>query len=128
MKKLAGLLVLCAFLAPASAHAGSRSGGYEVIVNPQGKFALGSLGTVRNSRDKVQGIGCAFRGGGGSAGSCWARDAAGVYGTCHFFDSPDMTAALTMVNGDSHIRFEWNDAGYCISISVYNDSTLEPKE
>lgn len=129
MKKIAGILVLLATVAPLPAQAGLETD-IPVTVDTQARFARGSLSSAHNSKDKVQFIGCGLGGGnlGHYSGACWARDADGNYGSCNFQDNLGMALALAGINSDSYVRFEWNEANVCVGISVQTLSTQSPKQ
>lgn len=122
-----GILALSACLG-ASAWAGFKANGQVTIYKPA-RIVDGVPGSARNSADSTQFIGCKvyvpFLGARPEA-LCLARDTAGNYATC-FTDDPAQISVISSIQGDTAIRFIYNDVGGCTHISVERISYYEPK-
>ena len=103
-------LVASLFVATGLAVAGVK---YDdpVQVSVSSKYAMGSLGSARNSSGTLQAIGCSvdgwvYNGNGYSAVSCSAQDSSGNYAYCYTPNSDTMARAVTGMTGDSGIYFD----------------------
>lgn len=130
MRKLTvGLMVgVAALVAGSSAIAGLRVI-ESVSVNTATRFASGSLASARAAADSVQFIGCGatWRTDGTVNGSCFAKTAAGVSGSCTFSDT-NLAHALGAVSGDTRLQFRWDATNKCTSISLEDASYWAPKQ
>jgi hypothetical protein len=121
-------LAVTALLAANVVWAGQR-GGWEVGIEAVERNAYGTIGTVRNSVDSVQYIGCSIRTfdtGPTQYVTCYAKDALGAYASCSTSAQNFVTVAETITT-DSHIYFSWNDLGQCTYLFVDNGSINAPK-
>jgi hypothetical protein len=122
-------LIAVAFLLSAitAATAGYKSA-YNVSVDTTYRHAYGSLGKARNSADSVQYIGCSSVSHVGYVyATCWARDAAGTYGSCLTEDA-DLIQATRSLPSDGYLSINWDASSNCTQIIVYNASYYEPKQ
>jgi hypothetical protein len=113
-----------------SAVAGEKTK-HEVDINTTISYANGSMGSVRNSRDSNQFIGCyisIYNSGGTSMGACFARNAAGQTAGCSFFYKPEFESILTGMSDSSLIHFNWDESNRCSRITVQNFSQYEPRK
>ena len=98
-----------------------------VYIDSAARTALGSLGTVRNSADSNQWIGCSVSSGG--TGSPWARcyatNAAGQSVSCTAFDA-ELVVAAGSIRPTSYVKFVWDTYGECTQIRVENWSAYRP--
>ena len=134
----ASLIVVSAGLAALSlAAAGMAVAGAKfddpVSINLSNKYAMGSLGSARNSSGTTQAIGCSvdgwvYNGTGYSSVSCSAQDSNGNYASCYTSNSDTMARAVTGMTGDSGIYFQWDANGACTYISSDNRSYWAPKQ
>jgi hypothetical protein len=132
-KSMKGLLVTVGLLAATTASAGSRYASPVVIVRgTTGGSAWGTLGTVHNSANTVEEIGCyAFAFPGFSQAWCYAYDvtAAGgfnQYLSCSTNDA-GMIAAASNLKPDGYVSFSSDISGKCTVIYVGNLSTTNSK-
>lgn len=114
--------VLASSALAATAFAGDKYS-QEVYFSPAAPIASGDLGTVRNTADTVQFIGCTVT---GTVGVCFARNSAGVIHGCSTTDA-GMINAMRAINGDSWMSFSWNPDGSCKDVMARNDSRDTPK-
>jgi hypothetical protein len=101
---------------------------YAVQVNTGGQYALGALGTVRNTSDTTQMIGCwvyAYGDGSPSMAFCGATTSTGVSASCST-SNPEMVAMAAALDGDALLRFDW-DGGLCTGFIVQKSSIHAPK-
>lgn len=105
-----------------TAIAGFKTG-QQVVIADASKMANGELGTVRNSADTVQYIGCTVQ---GDAGSCTARNSAGLTRSCSTTETKWLNT-MRALDGDSYLTFKWDANGKCTYVSVQNSSTSAPK-
>lgn len=132
MKRLGWLGVGFALVvAPSVAMAGSQ-GGNHVYVSSTFRYALGQMGAVYGSEDRVQKIHCNQRV--ASDGqvrfvSCLARNTAGEQKSCFALgeQAEHLSEILYSVTSLSYIRFSWDSAGHCTSLEVRNSSIDTPK-
>lgn len=90
-----------------------------VSIDDAARSAVGSLGFVRDSSDRMQYIGCQL--GFSLGGQCFARNTAGVTRTC-FTRDPDLMGTIAALNGDSYLTFYWDQSGTCTGIYVSVES------
>lgn len=134
-------LALISSLFPNLAHAGKRVS-EPVSIRAQylptrpgvilGYNVSGSLGTVRNSTDTVQDIGCAVSYGTSSHLKCWAVSLSGTEISCTSTNL-EMARALSSLNSNSILKFSTSaPIGYtaltCTWVQVTNASSNEPAE
>jgi hypothetical protein len=124
--KIAAAVLVVAAAAPA-AWAGYKQVN-TVYVDTTNRSGEGALGSVRNSADTTQLVGCWISASntGSLTGYCYARNASGVSGNCTT-SSPELISQIRTISGDTYIRFYWDTAGTCTSIFVSNFSSFEPK-
>lgn len=84
----------------------------------------GALGLVRNTANNTEHIGCWNNGNG--VASCSARTAGGTFASCTTSTAGHLLAIRSM-NGDSYININYNAAGTCTSLSVWNHSDYATK-
>jgi hypothetical protein len=131
MQKLGGKWVLVAAL-PLTlvtlwAHAGEKRAN-DVTIVIASRYAWGAMGTVRNSGDSAQSIGCGIdaKAAGGSDVVCVAHNKTGVYASCSS-TSQTLINAVSALNGDSCLVFYWDAAGNCTEIDTGSWSYYAPK-
>lgn len=95
-----------------------------VVIDDAALSASGSLGSVHNSSDRTQYIGCNL---GRFGGHCYAQNTAGVTRSCVTQD-PDVMNTIASLNGDSHLIFYWDQSGTCTAVYVSIESFSAPKE
>lgn len=128
MKKPA--IVLSAVIAAATT-AGVASAGskiyYGANVNTTTRVAWGSVGTVRNSVDTREAVGCwvDYYPTGPSA-TCFVTTPANVTGSCATID-PEMIAAISTMAGDTSFRIEWDGGNQCTHFILLVGSQIEPR-
>ena len=105
-----------------SALAGFQTG-QQVVISDEQKQANGDVGYVHNTPDDVQYIGCLTA---GDEGYCFARRWDGVVRSC-WSNDPKWVTAMAAVSSDSHLQFYWDAAGYCVGMTVRNESVTAPK-
>lgn len=111
------------------AFAGLKYANPVMIDDPVEHSAGGAIGTVRNTADAVQYLGCdvtAFNDGGWIT-SCYARNAAGTLASCFDLVSPQLRDSARALNGDSFLFFMWDASGQCTQIFSRNDSRFRAK-
>jgi hypothetical protein len=123
--RLVFALVLFAALGGGTAFAGKKYGN-PVVINTTYKFWQGGIGAARNSPDTVQELGCQVQASTTLWMVCRARDAQNNFVSC-FSTDPKFVSAAQSVNGDSHLNVMWDGTGKCTQVTVYNESTMEPK-
>ncbi|MBD2255592.1 hypothetical protein [Nostoc parmelioides] len=97
-----------------------------LTISTQSRKASGALGTVRNSSNNVDYIGCGvFNSGNSVLIKCTARNSATLV-TC-LGSGPALLPVVQSLNSDSYLSFSWDELGQCTSISVSNFSSYEPK-
>ena len=127
MKKRYGIALAIVMAVPAIATAGEKLKA-EVNVNTYYQFAEGSMGSVRNSRDSIQYIGCySAANRDGFLGFCKARDASGVIRACST-NQEHLVRQMTAVTDSAYIYFAWGEFGECAWIEVGNHSWWEPRK
>ena len=127
--KHAFLIASVLALAAVGAHeatAGSKLY-YNVQVNHTSRYAVGAPGTVRNSPDTTQYIGCYAYYWPGVAPSltCYAQPVSGTAALCSTSD-PNMLSAFASMPSDGLLRFEW-EGGACSEFLIQNGSQYQPK-
>jgi hypothetical protein len=115
----------------ASASAGLKLN-YNVAIADYGtyKTALGGTGTVRNSADTMQWIGCdLYASPTSNSLNCSARDTAGNFLTCYNRTNLEMRQMATNVGEGSYIYFQTDpaDTSLCKVLLVRSGSLFEPK-
>jgi hypothetical protein len=103
-----------------------------VFIDAAARYASGSFGAARNSGDANQQISCSATASGlNHSVMCFANNSVGENAVCYADDNPALEgidlAGLTIMTESSYIEFSWDEQGNCISISVLNYSSLEPK-
>lgn len=122
-------LVLLAVLASTPAWGGLDLG-WEVTVDTTNRDASGTLGSVRNSSDSVQYIGCSmytYDTGSTINVVCVAKDESGTLASCSTSASNFVEVATTL-GSESHVLFSWDTSGECTYLFVSDYSYLEPKQ
>lgn len=84
----------------------------------------GAIGSVRNSADDFQNIGCRDN---GTFAQCWASDSEGKSVSCVTTDATHLSVVRGM-DDSSYIRVSIDRAGNCSTISSNTESRWEPKE
>jgi hypothetical protein len=124
--KAIGQLAAVAALVATSAFAGEKRD-IAVIVDTVNRFAVGSMGTARNSFDGNQNIGCIVHADLGiNIVQCSARNAAGVTRLCNTGNQNLVNAVIGM-QSDALISFGWDGDAQCTSIHISNYSIYTPK-
>ena len=100
-----------------------------VGISDTSKTAYGVTGSVRNSSDVNQSIGCTVSTFAGAAPSatCSAVNSANTSRSCTTYDAQIVDVAKS-ITGDSYIRFYWNTSGECTQLTVAHYSHYEPKK
>jgi hypothetical protein len=129
LKLVAVVLVLVVASLAGVASAGMKVP-YAVQVNPTSRYAVGAIGSARNSLDTTQYIGCSVDtyADGYVQGWCYAQSPAGVSGSCHFVNNPALAGAVEAMTSDSLVNISWDASGNCWEINLDNDSRWEPKK
>jgi hypothetical protein len=126
-KKLMTLSIAGAVAAISLTASAGRRTNTNVIIYPGNTGATGAMGTVRNSTDTKQLIGCELTGSANSQSvNCYARDSLGHDLNC-WTDLPNVVEAAKALSSDSLIAFYVQD-GYCTQLTVSNLSELPPKK
>lgn len=104
-----------------------------VTINVNYQYAMGALGSARNSSGTTQAIGYSvdgwvYNGTGYSSVSCSAQDSSGNYASCYASNNDAMARAVTGMTSDSSIYFQWDSSGACTYISSDNRSYWAPKQ
>lgn len=125
MKRLLPMALVLGMISAAGAAWAGFHGSSEVYVGSG--FAVGALGSARNSADGTQYIGCATYGSAGSTRSmqCYANDSAGHYGSCSSSDATLVATAGTL-SSNSYVTFNWNSSGTCTYLYVVTNSYFPP--
>jgi len=92
-------------------------------------FASGSIGSVHNSSDATQSIGChAFADSvGGFSGECSATDLSGNTVHCTMVNNPAILDAILALGSDSFLTFGWNRGPDCTFVQFETSSWYEAK-
>lgn len=100
---------------------------YGANVNTTTRVAWGAVGTVRNSTDTREAVGCwvDYLPTGASA-QCFVTTPANVSGSCATTD-PDMIAAIAALAGDTSFRIEWDASNACTRFTLLVGSQIEPR-
>jgi hypothetical protein len=108
-------------------HAGLKAN-RTVIVNSAARFAVGALGSVRNSANTVEFIQCtAYHYSlGAPYAVCAARDAANVNLTCES-GVASIVAGVDSLSGDSELYFAADADGKCTVVRTMMSSYHPPK-
>ncbi|WP_146209784.1 hypothetical protein [Vitiosangium sp. GDMCC 1.1324] len=128
--RIATAVALTVMMALSTAAWAGAKGGASVTISWNGDngAASGTMGTVRNSSDTLQYIGCTVAGNATSKWvSCSARNASNVTVSCTSWE-PNIIQAAYAMTSDAHISFSWDASGACTTLSVRADSRYRPKE
>ena len=106
--------------------AGYKEGDWDVVIDPTGLFATGTLSATRNTTSPWTSIGCSQYYSSSPSATCTAQDAAGRVLTC-YTTSESLLKGIRSIQGDSRIRFVVDSGGYCNAITVITSSTTSPK-
>ena len=114
---------------------GTAQAGYKdslsVVIDKTNKTAQGYIGTVRNSADNVQLLGCSITVNPSTSFpftvSCVATDTGGQTVGCYTHND-DLAHMVAGLNGDSHLQFWWDSSGSCTQIMISTYSNHEPKQ
>jgi hypothetical protein len=87
--------------------------------------AVGDLGFVHDTPDRIQYIGCYTSV--NAVGACFAVDLAGKDRSC-YAGSGDMLAQMRSLADDSQLILGWNANGQCTTIGVRTESATAPKK
>lgn len=125
---LAGLCLL----APLAANAGGKLDRPVTITKPNTViryYATGSLGSVRNSADSLQTIGCGLQARAGQPVqiTCLARDSLANQVTCSSTD-PALIEVVRSISTTDQLGFGVGTGGVCVEISVYKGSENPPPQ
>lgn len=96
-------------------------------VNMTSRAAWGSVGTVRNSTDTREAVGCwvdYFPT--GPSAQCFITTPSNVTASCATSD-PDMVAAIAALAGDTQFRIEWDASNQCSRFVLLVGSQIEPR-
>ncbi|HLK88319.1 MAG TPA: hypothetical protein VKZ18_00415 [Polyangia bacterium] len=98
-----------------------------VYISTAYSYAIGSMGSARNSSDSSQEIGCVTYNGGGTQiyGYCFAEDASNNYKQCSW-SGTQWTQTINAMTDSSYVWFEWDGSGNCTLIVISNDSAYTP--
>ena len=115
------------------AKAGYKTNTYVTInTNPASgdPYALGAMGSARNSGDGNQYIGCLVDAydASPSSGACYALDASGTKtGSC-YTTNPSVLNAIRAISGSTRIYFKWQaSTGICTLVEAANISYWAPE-
>jgi hypothetical protein len=128
MKKLIGVICALATVGAGTAAWAGYKASANVYVSLDFRFALGSMGTARNSADSIQYIDVSSMANsdGTSSAMIYARDASNQLAYCWSNASSIVTAARS-VGTDSYILFGWDANNNCTSLEVRAASYHAPK-
>lgn len=130
MKKPAIALAAAATLVTVGVAHEVRAGSklyYGASVNTTTRVAWGSVGTVRNSADTREAVGCwvdYFPT--GPSAQCFVTTPSNVTGSCSTSD-PEMVAAIAALAGDTQFRMEWDAWNQCNHFVLLVGSQVEPR-
>jgi hypothetical protein len=126
MKRFAMIAVLLGLVT--TAWAGRKVSAW-VSIDNNSRRASGNLGTVRNSADSLQYIGCLFHQytSGYNSVYCYAQDSSGHYAGCTT-TSTAMNQAVSGIGSDTALSFGWDTYGNCTDVQIENGSYMEPKQ
>lgn len=129
MKRFLSAALVAAGLLSASAAVAGYKYAYPALVDTVGRYAAGTMGGTRNSANAVEYIICSnvATNTGIRYAQCYAKNAAGVFGSCYTTD-PAIIAVVSTLQGDSYFYFAWDAGGNCANVSVYNGSYPAPKQ
>jgi hypothetical protein len=101
---------------------------YNVSISTSSQTASGAIGTVRNSADTSQYIGC-YTGTNtsGSWGYCAAHNTGTTYASCQTTNGAMINTMRSLTDG-SYVWFAWDDSGECTQIQAHHYSFYEPKQ
>lgn len=113
-----------------AAWAGAK-GGANVAITFSGDngTASGTMGTVRNSSDTLQYIGCAVYAYDSEAQAlvyCSARNTSNVTVSCTS-TAHELVSLAHAMTSDAHVSFSWNGSGACTALTIRTDSRYPPK-
>ena len=119
---------MCFGLGLAGVAVAGMKGAYPVSINTTYKYAIGAIGTARNSTDNNQYLECNTQ---TTASGFWtycvATDATNKTVSCTS-SSANIASAVRSLNGDSALYFNWDSSGTCGTVIVYQSSYYEPKK
>ncbi len=120
-------LALALVAASAPASAGRKISSW-VTIDTTNRYAQGNAGTVRNSADATQYIGCYARWYSTSSPIiwCYATDSSGRYASC-YSQSSALIPVVAAAGTDAGFQFYWDANGACTNVQVENASYTEPK-
>lgn len=127
LNSMMAAFAVTALVAGTTARAGYKVG-YPVQIDTVNRSASGTLGTVRDTTDTAQYIGCNIHASSttGATIYCTAADAQGVSAACSS-SAQSLLQVLTTLQSDSHLAFKWDASGACTYISVDTSSAFTPK-
>lgn len=126
LKTWSAAVLAAAVLAGPVALAGERIV-TPVTVNTTARWATGAIGSVRNTFDNVQFMGCSvYATTAAISVTCGARDASGTQVGCST-TTPNLVQAAMSIQTDDYLRFEWDSSGQCTAITLHKYSFYEPK-
>jgi hypothetical protein len=108
---------------------------FYVNINRTNRTATGQIAAARSSPDKLQYIGCwinAYSTGNPANGTpleadCRAHDATTQGEVTCFSTEPQFISALSTLNSDSILEFDWDANGRCTYVYVETASYVSPK-
>jgi hypothetical protein len=122
--KILGAAALCAGILGLAGDVSAGQKNTTSVVVISNLNMSGSLGLARNTNNNVEYIGCWNNGNG--VASCSAKTAAGTFASCSTSTAGHLLAIRSM-SGDSYININYNAAGACTSLSVWNYSDYATK-
>jgi hypothetical protein len=93
-------------------------------------YALGAMGSARNSGDGNQYIGCLVDGYDNNtySGACYALNAAGTQSANCYTTNPTVLNAIRSISGGTRIYFKWQaSTGICTLVEAANISYWAPE-
>jgi hypothetical protein len=124
MKKTGTMVGLCLAMGLSTASFAGAKDTFAVYIDTASRFAIGSMGSARNSTDTHQNMYCYTNTSG--YGYCMATDASGTSVGCSTSNA-NMLATIRSLNSDSYLQFFYDGGGYCTSILVGTGSHYEAK-
>ena len=121
--------VVTALATSHNSFAGMKLSGtkYNVQISTASSLAVGSLAEARLSSDANEYIGCTMQGQSlipaGNVVLCEANTSTNTYKMCTT-TAPWAIAAVSALNNNSVLQFQWDSAGTCTEIDVRNDSAF----
>ena len=128
MKRTIMIIVVAVSILGASLAFAGYQTGQIVNINTTFNWALGSMGTVYNSADSIQYIGCNIQSYSGSNAytACYARDQWDTTVSCLSTES-ELVKVATSLNSESYVRFTWDADGNCTFLQTSTNSYWTPK-